>query len=78
MGEDLECNISHYIGWVRPCAAIDRKQAQIKGFVQERRNSSVLAMELLLSCINPSKSSSQFLFVKPFSAFDNQNTLALR
>ena len=27
---------------------------QLDGLVQERRNSSVLAMELRLSCINPS------------------------
>ena len=31
------------------------KHYQIDGLVQERRNSSALAMELLLSCTNPSK-----------------------
>ena len=30
-------------------------QNQIDGLVQERRNSSVLAMELRLSCTNPPK-----------------------
>ena len=32
-----------------------RRSGQIDGLVQERRNSSALAMELRLSCINPSK-----------------------
>ena len=30
-------------------------ETQIDGLVQERRNSSALAMELGLSCTNPSK-----------------------
>ena len=32
-----------------------RYKDKIDGLVQERRNSSALAMELRLSCINPSK-----------------------
>ena len=34
--------------------AIELHHVQCDGFVQERRNSSALAMELRLSCTNPS------------------------
>ena len=37
-----------------------RMTYQVDGIVQERRNSSVLAMELRLSCINPSRCFCEF------------------
>ena len=38
-----------------PCGSVWCRRHQIDGLVQERRNSSALAMDLRLSCINPSK-----------------------
>ena len=48
---------------------------QVDGFVQERYNSSVLAMELQLSCTNPSKcahiqSENLILPMTPFTNID--------
>ena len=47
------------MGWPHDCpiaseVSLKDMSKHIDGLVQERRNSNVLAMELRLSCINPS------------------------
>ena len=61
----LSLMASHGVSFVNICEKIDRvitaphciwipPQGHVDGLVQERRNSSALAMELRLSCTNPS------------------------
>ena len=56
MNVSIECVILIYIGgarWQGQWFQIVNSELNIGGLVQERRNSSVLAMELCLSCTNP-------------------------
>ena len=55
--ENIDCNMTgfHCIKLVTHSSEISLNyDYHIDGLVQERRNSSALAMELRLSCINPS------------------------
>ena len=55
-GLSFKCHHSKraYLWWADKPPHYTREELYIDGLVQERRNSSALAMELRLSCTNPS------------------------